>query len=141
MIPIMITSTIRKIAWETKKSGSKVMFNGDFKKELQKTIDVLGEYIEKNLSTDFEIDSVIWWRNSLKIRVNDAEHNVNKMIHCIFRYHHDEEKFGYVNIEIVASEHSKETKLHFVGRFGVLERDTINKNILEDVIISLKKIY
>ncbi|MBP9780143.1 hypothetical protein KBD33_06015 [Candidatus Gracilibacteria bacterium] len=137
----MITSTIRKIAGETKKSGSKIMFQGDFKKELQKTIDILGEYIEKNLCDSFEIDSVIGGRNSLKIRINDAEHNVNKMINCIFRYHHDEEKFGHVNIEIVASEHSKETKLHFVGRFGVLERDKINKSVFDDVLTSLKKIY
>lgn len=134
----MITSTIHRIAWETRKSGSKIMFQGDFKKELQKTIDVLGEFIGKNLSTNFEIDSIIGWRNGLKIRVNDTEHNVNKMIHCIFRYHHDEEKFGYVNIEIVLSEHSQETKTHFVGRFGVLERDTINKRVFDDVIVSLK---
>ncbi len=116
------------------------MFNGDFKAELQKTIDILEEFMEKNLREYFDVDSILGWRNNLKIRVNDRERNIEKMINCIFRYHHNEEKFGYVNIELVSYELSQKPKLHFVGRFGVLERDKINKSILEDIIICIKKI-
>jgi hypothetical protein len=126
--------------WETRSTGSKVMFWGDFKEELQKTIDALEEFMEKNLHEYFEVDSILGWRNNLKIRVNDRERNIEKMVNCIFRYHHNEEKFGFVNIEIVVSELSQKPRLHFVGRFGVLEREKIHKSILEDIIICIKKI-
>ncbi len=62
------------------------------------------------------------------------------MINCIFRYHHDDEKFGNVNIELVASEVSKKSRLHFVGKFQILDHRTIEERVLRDIITSIQEI-
>lgn len=94
---------------ERQTSRSKVMFNGDYKEELQKTVDAMEELIETELPKHVQVDSVISGRNEIKIRINDEEKGITRRINCIFRYHHDEMRFGNIRIELNIHELSRET--------------------------------
>lgn len=134
----------RELKWtkpERQTSRSKVKFNGNFREELEKTVTMLELYFENELSQEFVIDSVIAYANEIKIRINDDEKWIHRIINCIFRYHHDEEKHGNINIELGVYELSKKTKVHFVGTFGIRERERIKKCVSEDVIASIEAIY
>ncbi len=77
----------------------------------------------------------------IKIRINDEEQDIRRVINCIFRYHHDEQKFGNINIELGSYELSKKTMVHFVGTFSITDRERIKRVLLEDVIGCAKAIY
>lgn len=72
----------------------------------------------------------------MTVRGRDIDERKN--INCIFRYHHDDEWFGNVNIELVLSELSEKTKTRFVGKYSVLDREKIRKDIIADMLICLK---
>lgn len=74
--------------------------------------------------------------NSIKIRVEyEGE---DKLIHCIFRYQKNDEKFGHIHIEITLSSRSEKTKSHFAGKFSVIDHKGIEEALLKDVFICIK---
>lgn len=70
IIFIMLSSTLRRNQ-PTKKSGSTVMFQGDFKTEVQNTIHGLEAFLEKELRASYEDTYVESGRNYVKVRVTD----------------------------------------------------------------------
>ncbi len=137
----MIENALRYNKPEKQSTRSTVRFQGDFRTELQKTIDILETHFEEELGKYFEVDSVLAWANEIKIRINDDEKNIRRVVNCIFRYHHDEQKFGNINIELGSYELSKKTMVYFVGTFNITDRVRIKKILLEDVIRCIKAIY
>lgn len=137
----MIENTLKWKKTERQWARSTVRFNGDYRAELQKTIDILELYFEAELPKSFFIDSVIAGGYEIKIRINDEEQDIRRVINCIFRYHHDEQKFGNINIELGSYELSKKTMVHFVGTFSITDRERIKRVLLEDVIGCARAIY
>ncbi len=137
----MIENTLKWKKPERQWARSTVRFNGDYRAELQKTIDILELYFEAELPKSFFVDSVIAWGYEIKIRINDEEQNIRRVINCIFRYHHDEQKFGNINIELGSYELSKKTMVFFVGTFSIIDRERIKRVLLADVIGCARAIY
>ena len=134
-------NTLRYTKPERQSTHSTVRFNGDFKAELQKTIDMLDVFFEAELGKYFVVDSVLSGNYEIKIRINDEEKNIRRVVNCIFRYHHDEKKFWNINIELASSELSKKTKVHFVGTFSIIDRERIKRVLLSDVLDCARVIY
>ncbi|MCK9272704.1 hypothetical protein M0P65_04110 [Candidatus Gracilibacteria bacterium] len=120
---------------------SKVRFKGKFEDEFGKTVDLVEDFLEKELEKHFKLDSIISGNNNLKIRVNDAEQGIQRIVNCVFRYDKTDIKFGYTHIELASSELSKKSKLHYVGKFSITNREKIKEKILKDLIDGLKEIY
>ena len=137
----MLENALRYNKPEKQSSRSTVRFQWDFRVELQKTIDILETYFEAELPKHFVVDSVLAGGNEIKIRINDDEQNIRRVVNCIFRYHHDEEKFGNINIELGSYEVSKKTMVYFVGTFSIIDRERIKKILFKDVISCIKAIY
>ncbi len=137
----MLENALRYNKPEKQSSRSTVRFQWDFRLELQKTIDILETYFEAELPKHFVVDSVLAGGNEIKIRINDDEQNIRRVVNCIFRYHHDEEKFGNINIELGSYEVSKKTMVYFVGTFSIIDRERIKKILFKDVISCIKAIY
>lgn len=119
---------------ERQTTRSKVMFIGDFKEELQKVVDAMEELIENELPKHVKVDSVLAGRHEIKIRINDEEKGITRRINCIFRYHHDEMRFGSIRIELNSHEFSRETRVHFVGTFKITDRKEIGTALLGDLV-------
>ncbi len=120
----------------TKVGGSKVMFQWKFKEELVKTIDLLALQLEKDIPSIAILHSLDTWANNIKIRVEyEGE---DKLINAIFRYSHNDEKFGHIHIEITLSSHSEKTKSHFMGKFSVIDHKGIEKALMKDIMVCIK---
>ena len=116
-------------------SKSKVKFFGDFKSELRITL----LEIEKALKTRVESDSLLDWievgNHEISIRARHTVDDPQKIISAIFRYHHDDEKYGNVHIEIVVSELSEKNIVEFLGKYLVTNR----KKIIPDVVQMMQR--
>ena len=137
----MLKNALRYNKPEKQSSRSTVRFQWDFRVELQKTIDLLEIYFEEELPKYFVVDSVLAGGNEIKIRINDDEQNIRRVVNCIFRYHHDEQKFGNINIGLASYETSKKAMVYFVGTFSIIDRERIKKILLKDVISCIRTIY
>ncbi|EKD66343.1 MAG: hypothetical protein ACD_49C00050G0013 [uncultured bacterium (gcode 4)] len=120
---------------------SKVRFKWKFEDEFEKTIDIVEDFLEKELEKHFKVDSIISWNNNLKIRINDAEQGIQRIVNCVFRYDKTDIKFWYTHIELASSELSKKSKLHYVWKFSITDREKIKEKVLKDLIVWLKEIY
>lgn len=117
---------------------STVMFQGKYKEELQKTMDILEKAIEEDLSEYFVVDSILGGNNNLKVRIDDQDQGVERIVNCMFRHHHTDERYGNIHIDLVTTGLGMKSKLHNVGKFGILDRGTIKERVLKDLVICVK---
>lgn len=59
-------------------------------------------------------NSIETGRNGIKLRIYDDDGDLHMMNHYVFRYHHDDEWYGNIHIEIVTSEFSEESSTSFL---------------------------
>lgn len=113
---------------------SKSRFSGDYKKELAKLVDSLDETFEN--PTDwghFVIDSVQSASTNVRLRVSDPDFGGQMIVNCVLWYHHDDEKYGYVNVDLVTSGLSRKTETRFVGKFNVSDHEAIVEKVCRDL--------
>lgn len=121
--------TLRRTAIVHSWPRTRVKFFWDFKKELEKTLLELEIALTKEISAHFTLDTLDVGNNDIKIRVRDESIASQKILSAIFRFHHDDEKYGNVHIEILVSEVSRKNQSLFLGKYLVTDR----KNIIPDV--------
>ncbi|MDD5376658.1 MAG: hypothetical protein PHH16_00920 [Candidatus Gracilibacteria bacterium] len=117
---------------------STVMFQGKYKEELQKTMDAVESAIEKESGKHFVVDSILGGNNNLKVRIDDPEQGVERIVNCMFRHHHTDERYGNVHIDLVTTGLGIRSRSHTVGKFGILERETIKEKVLRDLVTCVK---
>lgn len=120
---------------------SKVKFIWKYTDELKITIDMVEKAIEKELSKHFKIGSILSWNNNLKIRINDPELWIQRIVNCMFRYSVNDAAYGNTIIDLASCELSKRPRLHPVWKFRILDREKIIEKILKDLIVGIKEIY
>lgn len=102
-------------------------------------MDMLEEAIEEGMESHFEIASIIPGNTNLKIRINDDEHGA-RIVNCMFRFHHNDTKFGNIHVDLISSGLSKKPKTHLVGKFDITDHETIRDRVLADLVIIGKEI-
>lgn len=120
---------------------SRVKFSWKFEDELQATIDVVEEEIENELHKYFGVWSILSGKNNIKIRINDEEKNIQRIVNCVFRYNNTDEKYWNVDIELASSQLSKKPNIKHIWKFKVLDRKNIVENIMEYLIEWINEIY
>lgn len=93
---------------------STVMFQGKYKEELQRTMDMLEKAIEKDLEAYFIVDSILGGNNNLKVRIDDREQGVERIVNCMFRHHHTDERYGNIHIDLVTTGLGIKSRRHTV---------------------------
>ena len=134
----MFTQIFHKTKSENTSAKTQVKFFWDFRKELEKTMTELEVILTAELEKLFTIDSIISGNNDIKIRIRDEAEWTEKRISAILRYHHDDEKYGNVHIEILVAELSERNKSLFLGKYLITDRKSIIKNILEASISAMR---
>ncbi len=72
------------------------------------------------------------------MRIDDREQGVERIVNCMFRHHHTDERYGNIHIDLVTTGLGIKSKLHEVGKFSILDRETIKEKVLKDLIICVK---
>ena len=93
---------------------SKAKFAGKYKDELESLMDEIQETLENASCARFEVESVLPSGNKLRTRINDPELGGQIIVNCVFWYHHSDERYGYVNVDLVTSGLSKKTETKLV---------------------------
>lgn len=119
-------------------SKSKVKFFGDFKSELRTTLLEIEKLLKIRAENDFMLDWIEVGNHEISIRARDGEDGAKKIVSAIFRYHHDDEKYGNVHIEIVVSELSEKNISHFLGKYLVTNRKEITPNVVHTMLRGLR---
>lgn len=117
---------------------SKVMFAWNFKAELAKLIDKLEETFEAIQTKHFVVDSAIPGNTNIKIRLTDTELGEQMIVNCVFWYHHDDKRYGRINIDLVTSGYTQKNKVHFVWTFGILDTAGIEQKVCHDLVEIVK---
>ncbi|MDQ1343521.1 MAG: hypothetical protein QG650_240 [Patescibacteria group bacterium] len=118
---------------------SKSRFTGKYKEELEKLIDLLDRTFEEETEWGhFRIDSVMSARNNIRLRISDPEFGAELIVNCVFWYHHTDERYGYVNIDLVISGLSRKPEPRLVGKFGITDHDTIRAKVCHDLMKCVK---
>jgi hypothetical protein len=123
-------NTFTRTVVEPLTSKSKVKFFWDFKAELKKTLQEVEKVLIQRVEEEYTLDFVDVGNNDIRIRVRDEDLNSQKIVSAIFRFHHDDEKYGNVHIEILVSELSEKNQSQFLGKYLVTNR----KKIVPDVV-------
>jgi len=118
---------------------STVMFQGKYKEELQTTMDLIEKAIENESWKHFIVDSILWGNNNLKVRIDDQEQGVERIVNCMFRHHHMDERYGNIHIDLVTTGFGIKSRLHQVGKYHILDRKTLIEHILRDMLLCVKK--
>ncbi len=119
---------------------SKLWFVWDFKKEIKNTIEILWDFLDKNLENSYDLDFVETWTRSIKIKVNDEDKFIFKTINIIFDYTSVDEKYWNSRIELTFNEISKKPIYKLVWKYNILKKDDINKDVLKYVIKWIEEI-
>lgn len=117
---------------------STVMFQGKYKDELQKTMDIIEKAIEDESGKEYIVDSILGGNNNLKVRIDYSEHGVERIVNCIFRHHHTDERYGNINIDLVTTGFGIKSSTRELGRFSILDRKTIQTKILENILVCIQ---
>lgn len=120
---------------------SKLWFVWKFDDEIKKTIEILWEFLDKNLENEYDLDFVETWVRSIKIKVNDENKFIFRTVNCVFDYTSVDEKYWNSRIELTFSELSQKPRYALVGKYNILDRDKINNDTLKKIIKWLEEIY
>lgn len=120
---------------------SKLWFVWKFNDEIKKTIEILWEFLDKNLEKEYELDFVEVWIRSIKIKVNDENKFIFRTINCVFDYTSVDEKYWNSRIELTFSELSQKPRYALVWKYNILDREKINTDTLKLIIKWLEEIY
>jgi hypothetical protein len=87
------------------------------------------------------VDSILGGNNNLKIRIDDPEQGVERIVNCMFRHHHTDERYGNIHIDLVTTGLGIKSTLHKVGKFSILDRGVIVERVLKDILVCVKREY
>ena len=132
--------TLRRTAIVHSWPRTRVKFFGDFRAELKKTLLELEKKLTQDIAEHFSIDSCDVGNNDIKIRVRDESVGSQKILSAIFRFHHDDEKYGNVHIEILVSEVSRKNQSLFLGKYLVTDRKKILPDVSKAIILGIRAI-
>jgi len=113
---------------------SKIMFQWSFDKELEKIIDEAKKVIIKNILPWYWIDYTEYGDYIIKIKINDKELLIEKLITCIFNYKKNDVKFWYINPEFIVTEKWKKTKKYSLWKFTISDTDKIINIFLNKLV-------
>lgn len=120
---------------------STVMFQWKYKEELQKTMDILEKAIEDESWKQYIVDSILGGNNNLKVRIDDQEQWVERIVNCRFRHHHTDERYGNIHIDLVTTGLGIKSTTHKVGKFSIMDREVIVEKVLKDMLACIKREY
>lgn len=120
---------------------STVMFQWIFWEEIEKTIEILSDFLEENLQKDYNLHYIDVWVRNIKIKIHDEKKFIFKIMNCIFDNTVVDEKYWNTRVEVVFTELSQKPRHYLVWKFNLLERDKINIAVLKMSIKWLEEIY
>ena len=125
---------IKLLEEEKKKIRSKSMFDDDFFGQIETLIEEIEEIVSKEIISNYWIEYTSYSNNSAKIKVNDKQKSIFKLINIKLTYRKSDIKFWYIHPEILSDEKWQKTVTYKLWKFKIDEHKKILNSILEKLI-------
>jgi hypothetical protein len=113
---------------------SKVRFQWDFHKELEKLVEISEDIITKQIIPNYWVEYTEYGDCSIKVKIKCEKLTSEKLIICNFDYSKNDEKFWYVTPKFKVSEKSQKTKNYELQKFPIIQSDKIIKVFIKKLI-------
>lgn len=118
---------------------SKVKFSWDFEKELKSLMNQVEVAVKKYIIPKYRVEYTSYSNSSVKIKINDTDKSISKLITCNFTYNKTDERYWYVDPQILSSQISQKTKVHGMGKFPILEKERIVETFIKTLLAVIEE--
>lgn len=118
---------------------SKVKFSWDFEKELKSLMNQVEIAVKKHIIPNYKVEYTSYSNSSMKIKINDTDKSISKLITCNFTYNKTDERYWYVDPQLLSSELSKKIKVHGIGKFPILEKERIVDTFIKTLLAVIEE--
>ena len=125
---------IKQLEKEKNSIKSKSMFDDDFFGQLDNLLESLEKLVSDKIIPKYKIEYTSFWNYEAKIKVNDTEKFLNKLITIKLTYKKNDIKFWYIHPEILSDEKWQKTITHKLWKFKIDEHKIILDLIIEKMI-------
>ena len=66
-------------------------------------MDIVEEAIEQDFQKNCIMNSILVGNNNIKIRMDDQNWGTTRIVNCVFRYNHTDERYGNVNVDLITT--------------------------------------
>lgn len=124
---------IRQFYEEKNAIRSKVKFNGNYFKELENLMEKIEGLIETDIVPNFAVEYTNYWNSNVKIKIDDRENDIERLINCVLEYTKNDERYGYINLKFQITEFSQNKKVFDSGKFFIKDTEKILKKFMSDL--------
>jgi hypothetical protein len=132
---------IRQFYEEKKTIKSKVMFNWKYYKELEDLMEKIEGLVEKEIVPNYPIEYISYWNSNIKVKVDDRENDIERLINCALEYTKNDERYWYINLKFLVTEFSQNKKVFDSGKFFIRDKDKILAKFLNDLKPKITEIH
>lgn len=125
---------IKDIEIEKNKIRSKSMFNDDFFGQIKTLIEEMENKIQEKIIPNYNVEYTSYWNNDAKIKINDKDQSIFKLIHIKLTYKKNDVKFWYTHPEILSDEKWQKTITYKLWKFKIDEHKIIIDSLIEKTI-------
>ena len=125
---------IKQLEEDKKKIRSKSMFDDDFFGQIDTLIDELENIVNTKIIPNYWIEYTSYSSNNGKIKVNDKQKSIFKLINIKLTYRKSDIKFWYIHPEILSDEKWQKTITYKLWKFKIDEHEKILNDILEKLV-------
>lgn len=119
---------------------SKVKFTNKFDELVEETLEYLFDFYEKELLSKFKLDYIEISSKTVKIKVNDPDLFIQKIIMVTFESTKVDEKYWNARVELHVSEVSRKPKFYLVWKFNITHKELIAQKTLNLLIEAIEEI-
>lgn len=119
---------------------SKVKFTNKYDKLVEETLEYLSDFFEKELLPKYNLDYIEVLSKNLKIKVNDPDLFIQKILTITFESTKVDEKYWNSRIELLVTEVSRKPKFYLIWKFNITQKELIAQKWLKVVIDAIEEI-
>ncbi len=117
---------------------SKVKFSWNFHEEMEKLLKKVEKAVKTEIVPNYQVEYVNYWTASMRIKINDKNKWIEKLITCNFTYNNVDERYWYIDPELLSSELSQKTKVYSMWKFPIIEHERIVVDFVKKLIIVIE---
>ena len=113
---------------------SKIKFQWDFKKSLNELVSKLEIKISEKIIKNYWVEYTSYWDQIIKVKVNDKNQMIEKLITCTLFYNKNDKTYGYITPLFTSAEKSQKTKKYELTRFSLSDIDLIVDKVIGKIV-------
>ena len=125
---------IKLLEKEKNKIRSKSMFDDDFFGQIDTLIEEIEKLVYKNIIPNYQVEYTSYSSKSAKIKINDNNQSILKLINIKLTYKKNDIKFWYIHPEILSDQKWQKTIIHKLWKLRIDEHEKILNSILETLV-------